>query len=177
MMSKIFTPRFIFIISVIFAGAIFRLLPHWPNFTPIAAIALFGGTYISRKSLAFAIPLIAMLVSDAIIGFHSYMISIYISFIIIVMIGFILKKRVKFGSVLIASLSGSVLFFIITNFAVWLGSPYYAQTFQGLIACYAAGLPFFNNGILGDLFYNAVFFGGFYLVQLRFPALARIQSK
>jgi len=176
MAKNILTPRFIFIISVIFVGAMFRLLPHWPNFTPIAAIALFGGTYINKKSLAFAIPIFAMLIADAFLGFHSYMLSIYLSFAIIVMIGFILRSRVKFGSVLLASVSGSVIFFLLTNFAVWLGSPIYAQTFAGLIASYTAGLPFFNNGILGDLFYNAVIFGGFYFVQLRFPALARVKS-
>lgn len=177
MTAKLFTPRLIFIISLIFAGAMFRLLPHWPNFTPIAAIALFGGAYINKKSLAFAIPVFAMLISDAILGFHSNMLAVYLSFAIIVMIGFMVREKVKFGPVLIASLSGSVLFFIITNFAVWLGSPYYAQNFAGLIACYTAGLPFFNNGILGDIFYNGVFFGGFYLVRLRFPVLSAIQSK
>jgi len=176
MIKKLFTPRFIFIISVIFVGAMFRLLPHWPNFTPIAAIALFGGTYINKKSLAFAIPIFAMLIADVFLGFHSYMLSIYLSFAIIVMIGFILRNRVKFGSVLIATVSGSVIFFLITNFAVWLGSPYYAQSFAGLIACYTAGLPFFNSGIIGDLFYSGVFFGGFYFVQLRFPSLARVKS-
>ncbi len=176
MLKKIFTPRFIFIISIIFAGAMFRLLPHWPNFTPIAAIALFGGTYINKKSLAFAIPIFAMLIADIFLGFHSYMLSIYLSFAIIVMIGFVLRSRVKVGSVLLATVSGSIIFFILTNFAVWLGSPFYAQSFAGLIACYTAGLPFFNSGIIGDVFYSAVFFGGFYFATLRFPALARIQS-
>lgn len=177
MTKNLFTPRFIFIVSVIFAAAIFRLLPHWPNFTPIAAIALFGGTYISRKSLAFAIPILAMLVSDAIIGFHSNMLAVYISFSIIVMIGFLVRKKIRFGSVLIASVSGSVIFFILTNFSSWISSPLYAKTWEGLVTCYIAGLPFFNNGIMGDIFYNAIIFGGFYFIQQKYSVLAGIKSE
>lgn len=175
MNNKTINTRFIFIFTIILIGAILRLIPHWPNFTPIAAMALFGGAYFQKKYLAFIIPLAAMFLSDLILGLHSYMIAVYLSFAIIVGFGFILKSRIKVGSVLLASVSSSILFFIITNFAVWIGSPFYPQNFIGLIECYTAGLPFLNNGVLGDLFYNTVFFGGFYFAQLRFPVLARSQ--
>ncbi len=177
MNNKTLNPRFLFILTVIIAGAAFRLIPHWPNFTPIAAMALFGGTYFNRKYLAFLIPMAALFISDMLLGFHSYMIAVYLSFAIIVVFGMMLKNRVKIGSLLLASVSSSVLFFVITNFAVWIGSPFYPQNFAGLLESYTAGLPFLNNGVLGDLFYNTLFFGAFYLAQQRFPVLAKIPTK
>lgn len=170
------TPRITFIFSVILFGALMRLIPHWPNFTPIAAMALFGGAYFKKKHLAFLIPLVAMFVSDLVLGLHQWMIAVYISFALVVGIGILLRSHIKVGTVLLASLSSSLLFFIITNFAMWVGSPFYPQNMGGLIECYVAALPFLNNGILGDLFFSTVFFGGFYLAQLRFPVLARIKS-
>jgi hypothetical protein len=173
MNSKIINPRFIFIFSTIMIGAILRLVPHWPNFTPIAAMALFGGAYFSKKYLAFVIPLAAMFLSDLVLGLHEWLIPVYVSFAIVVGIGMLLRNRVKAGSVLLATLSSSIIFFLLTNFAVWMGSPFYAQDATGLLACYTAGLPFLNNGVLGDLFFSTVFFGGFYLVQLKFPMLRK----
>ncbi len=177
MNNKTLNPRFLFILTVIIAGAAFRLIPHWPNFTPIAAMALFGGTYFNKKYLAFLIPMAALFISDMLLGFHFYMIAVYLSFAIIVVFGMMLKNRVKIGSLLLASVSSSVLFFLITNFAVWIGSPFYPQNFAGLLESYTAGLPFLNNGVLGDLFYNTLFFGAFYLAQQRFPVLAKIPTK
>lgn len=177
MNNKTLNPRFLFILTVIIAGAAFRLIPHWPNFTPIAAMALFGGTYFNKKYLAFLIPMAALFISDMLLGFHSYMIAVYISFAIIVVFGMMLKNKVKIGSLLLASVSSSVLFFVITNFAVWIGSPFYPQNFAGLLESYTAGLPFLNNGVLGDLFYNTLFFGAFYLAEQRFPVLAKIPTK
>ncbi len=167
------TPRFIFVMGIILFGAIMRLVPHWPNFTPIAAMALFGGAYLSKKYLAFIIPLSAMLLSDLILGFHTTMIAVYLSFALVVGIGLLLSNRIKVGSVLIAAIGSSLLFFLITNFAVWFGNPFYPQSFVGLTESYIAGLPFLGRGMVGDLFYSSVFFGGFYFAQLRFPALAR----
>ncbi|OQX75703.1 MAG: hypothetical protein B6D61_09915, partial [Bacteroidetes bacterium 4484_249] len=157
--NKKINKRFIFIISIIVFGAVMRLIPHWPNFTPIAAMALFGGAYFQKKHLAFVIPLAALFLSDMILGFHSWMIAVYVSFAIVVGIGFILRNRIKVGTVLLATLSSSIIFFIVTNFAVWIGSPFYPQNIAGLIECYVAGLPFLNNGVLGDLFFSTIFFG------------------
>ena len=109
------TPRITFIFSVILFGALMRLMPHWPNFTPIAAMALFGGAYFKKKHLAFLIPLVAMFVSDLILGLHQWMIAVYISFALVVGIGILLRSRIKIGTVLLASLSSSLLFFIITS--------------------------------------------------------------
>ncbi len=176
-MNKIkLNARLVFIISVIAFGAIMRLIPHWPNFTPIAAMALFGGAYFQKKHLALLVPLAAMFISDLILGLHQWMLAVYASFAIVVFIGIYLRNRVRVGSVLLAAVMSSLLFFIITNFAIWLGSPFYPQNAAGLMECYVAGLPFLNNGILGDLFFSTLFFGGFYLAQLKFPVLARVEK-
>lgn len=183
MNKKILTPGFTYVVTVIVLAAVARLIPHWPNFTPVAAIALFGGTYIGKKYLAFVVPLAALFLSDVILGFYGMMPAVYISFILIVCIGFVLRRNVNPGTVVAASLSGSVLFYLITNFAAWLASPLYPQNVQGLLQSYIAGLAFFNNGsygisfflneVIGSLFYNGLLFGSYYLARLRFPALVR----
>jgi len=169
-------PRFLFLISIVVFGALMRLIPHWPNFTPITAIALFGGAYFQKKHLAFLIPLAALFLSDLILGLHQWMIAVYISFALVVGIGLMLRSRIKVGSVLLASVSASLLFFIITNFAMWIGSPFYPQNAAGLMQSYTAGLPFLQNGLLGDLLFTSVFFGAFYLAQKRFPVLAKVKA-
>lgn len=181
MKYKSITPRFIVVFSFILMAATLRLLPHWPNFTPIAAMALFAGTYFDRKQYAFALPIAAMFISDLVIGLHAYMPAVYLSFAISVLIGMSIRKKVKVGSVLVASLTSSVIFFLITNFSAWVASPFYPQTFAGLMECYIAGLLFFNdasygisffmNDVLGTMFYTAAFYGAFYLAQMRFPVL------
>jgi len=184
MNKKSMTPRIVFIASLILVAAAMRLFPHWPNFTPIAAIALFGGAALNRKWLAFLLPISAMLLSDLIIGFHSYMAAVYISFAITVFMGISISKNPKAYKIGLTSIASTLIFFMITNFAAWIGSPFYPQSFAGLLTCYAAGLPFFNdgslgisflmNGLLGDLFYNGLFFGVAYLASLKFPVLARV---
>lgn len=175
-LKNIFSPRVLVIIGIILFAAVMRLVPHYPNFTPIAAIALFGGAHLGRKWLAFFVPLFALFISDMIIGFHGFMIPVYISFALVVLLGSLVGKNIKAGSVLGGSLGASVLFFLITNFAVWAGSPYYAQTFAGLMQSYTMAIPFFHTTLLGDLFYNAVFFGSFYLIQQRYPILDKLKA-
>ncbi len=181
MKYKSINPRFIIVFSVILVAALLRLLPHWPNFTPIAAMALFAGTYFDRKQYAFAIPIAAMFISDLVIGLHANMPAVYLGFAITVLIGMSIRKKISVGSVVLASLSSAVIFFLITNFSSWLASPYYPQTVAGLVECYAAGLVFFRdttngfsffmNDLLGTTFFSAVFYGSFYLVEMRFPVL------
>ena len=168
-MKKIeISPKFYVVLTMIFAGAVMRLSPHWPNFTPIAAIALFGGTFLKRKDLAFLVPVVAMLLSDLIIGFHSTMFAVYASFIAIVSLGLFLQSRLTVVNTISASLASSILFYLITNFASWTsGIMPYPMNVAGLMQSYIAGLPFFFNGIIGDLFYNSVLFGALYMVTNR----------
>lgn len=172
-MNNIITPRNIFIASALFIAIAGRLIPHAPNFTPVAAMALFGGATLNNKRLAYLLPLVAMFISDFIIGFHSTMWAVYVSFLLTVFIGTKISNNIKPLSVITASVASSALFFIITNFAVWLGSSFYPQNLSGLIECYIAAIPFFNNSILGDLFYNGILFTVFTFASQRFPQLAK----
>ncbi len=174
-MKKIeISPKIYVVLIMISAGAMMRLIPHWPNFTPIAAIALFGGTFLKRKDLAFLVPVAAMLLSDLVIGFHSTMLPVYISFIAIVAFGLLLQRRLTVVNTLTASLAASVLFYLVTNFASWTsGLMPYPMNIGGLMQSYIAGLPFLFNGVLGDLFYTSVLFGAVYLVTSRQVAFSR----
>ena len=171
--------------AIILIAALSRLLPHPFNFTPIGAIALFGGAQFSRKYLAFLVPLAAMLVSDLLIGFHGTMWAVYLAFILTVAIGMGFLRKITAGRVFGSALVSSVLFFLITNFAVWYGSSgFYPQTLAGLGACYAAGLQFYQqtffgnlflNTVMGDLFFSGLLFGTYELIKRRVPALSVAQ--
>jgi hypothetical protein len=175
MKENIKNPRFIVLTLIILGAALTRLIPHYPNFTAIGAVALFGGAYFTKKWLAFAVPLAALLLTDLIIGFYSQMWVVYLSFILIVVIGMSLQGTKKPGRVILASVSASVSFFIITNFAMWYGSSLYPQNFTGIIESYTAAIPFFSYTLLGDLFYVGVMFGVFEIAKAKFPRLAEAQ--
>lgn len=160
----------------IFAGALLRLLPHPLNFTPIAAMALFGGAYLKDKKLAFFLPMTALLISDLLLeiyngtGFHSTMLFVYGSMAISTSLGLLLRGREQRATIMVASLLGSFIFFMITNFGVWLVQSIYPMTGAGLRDCYVQAIPFFRGTLMGDLFYNLVFFGGFALAGILAPA-------
>jgi hypothetical protein len=161
---------------MILFAAMVRLIPHPPNFTPVAAMALFGGAYFSRKWMAFVIPLIAMLLSDLIIGLHSGMWAVYLSFVIIVGVGMTLIRQKKMKNIFLASVISSVLFFIITNFAVWTNGLLYPKNLTGLIACYISAIPFFHYTLLGDLFFAGVMFGLYHLITSRYPEMSKASA-
>ncbi len=173
--------RLITLTTIVLATALFRLVPHWPNFTPIAALALFGAATFERKWLGLAIPMLAMLLSDTLIGFHGSMGAVYFSFGLIWLIGLFILRKPNVARIAAASVTSSVLFFLITNFAVWYGSSFYPQTGAGLLGCYVSGLAFYNgtsfflNGLAGDLFFSGLLFGGYYLLQQRFGKLRPIR--
>jgi len=165
-------PRVAVLIAMVLAAALTRLMPHPPNMTSIAAIALFGGAYFSDKWLTFLVPLTALFISDmALGGFYRGMEVVYLSFVLIVCIGLWLQKHRTVLPIAGAALASSVLFFALTNFGVWAWSGMYPTTVEGLIACYTAALPFFTNTLMGDLFYTALLFGGFALLESRFSLL------
>ena len=150
---------------VILTAALSRLIPHPENVAPIAAIALFAGAKFEKKWLAFALPLLPMLLSDMVLGHPSKL--AYLSFALIVCLGFALRGKTSAPRVIGASLTSSVLFFIVTN-CVYLSSGHmYPRTWDGLMLSYEMGIPFFRNTILGDLFYTSVLFGGFALAERR----------
>ncbi len=175
MNSKIFSPSFLVLCAMIAAAAFTRLIPHLPNFTAVGAMALFGGAYFSNKKLAFAIPLVAMFLTDLIIGFHSTIISVYVAFALIVVIGMTMIQKKKASNIVLASLTAAVSFFLITNFAFWLTGVLYPLTAAGLAECYIAAIPFFGYTLVGNLFYAGVMFGMFELAKLKFPQLVPVK--
>jgi hypothetical protein len=165
--------RFFALLSITVAAAAARLIPHPPNFTPIGAMALFGGAFLQDKRAAFAVPLVAMFLSDLLLGYgmHALVPFVYGSFALIVCLGLLIRHRRSPFTIGGAALAGSVLFFVLTNFGVWLVGDLYPRTVEGLITCFVAGIPFFGNTLAGDAFYAATLFGGFAFAQRYFPAL------
>jgi len=163
--------RILALLSAILLAAALRLVPHPPNFAPIGAMALFSGAYLGRRTLAFVAPLAAMLLSDTVLGFHSGMIFVYASVALITILGAMtLRKRspVRIG---LAAVAGSVLFFAVSNFGVWALGDMYPHNIAGLVACYVAAIPYFQNTLAGDLFYATLLFGGFRIAELLVPQL------
>jgi hypothetical protein len=177
-----FAPGPLVLASLIVAAALTRLLPHPPNFSPVEAIALFGGAYFASRQWAAIVPLLAMLVSDLALGvlngagYASYpgsatFWSVYACVAMSVALGFGLRGKVSGARVLGYSITGSVLFFLVTNGAAWLSDPHYPSNAAGLAAAYVAGIPFFQWTLLGTLGYSAALFGGFALLRRYVPAL------
>ena len=172
MKSLFISNRFLVITGMVLAAAFFRLIPHPPNFAPIAAIALFGGAYFTKKWAAFVVPLTAMFITDLFLGYHVTLWAVYFSFVLIVVIGMTVIKQKKIGNIFFASVISSVLFFLITNFGFWLSDTYYDMTGTGLIACYTAAIPFFHQTLLSDLMFVAILFGLYEIIKAKFPLLA-----
>lgn len=173
--SRFLSLRFGALCAFVLAAALMRWLPHPPNVAPIGAMALFGGALFARKSVAIAMVFTAMLLGDLLLGFRPVPI-VYLAFAGVVGVGFLLRNNRGPWRIAGASVAGSVLFFVVTNFAVWAGGALfpqsmYPQTLEGLIACYVAAIPYFHNTLLGDAFFTAALFGGFALAEQRFPAL------
>lgn len=183
------SPRFLTLVGMIVLVALTRLLPHPPNFTPVEAMALFGGAYLLDRRLAFLVPLVAMFLSDIALGllhgglYLDHLLSlpslaVYTCILLCSVMGFGLRGKVSGARVLGYSLAGSVLFFVVTNFATWIGAqaiPGHGACTQGLIPCYVAAIPFFQWTLLGTLFYSALLFGGYALLRRRYPALGAVQ--
>jgi hypothetical protein len=167
--------RLVALLVAIFAAAAMRLLPHPPNFSPIAAMALFSGAYLPKRALAFVAPFAALLLSDAVLGFYAGMNFVYFSFALTVLIGWAVASRKTPLTIGGAAIASSVLFFVLTNFGMWLFSGFYPLTSAGLVACYVAAIPFFQNTVAGDLFFTALLFGGFALLERFLPAIRRPQ--
>ncbi|HXH92335.1 MAG TPA: DUF6580 family putative transport protein [Thermoanaerobaculia bacterium] len=173
-MKMTFTPRFWLSLALVVAGVVLRIIPHPWNFAPVGAIALFAGAHFERRSWAIAVPLLTMLAGDAIIGFHSLMPFVYLSYALIAAIGMLLRgRRTSLPAVGGGFLVSSTIFYLITNFAVWMMGTMYAKTAAGLVACYVAAIPFYGNTLASDAIYTAAFFGIFAVSERQIPMFAR----
>lgn len=155
---KKYLPAFI----LITLGIAARFLPHPANFAPIGAIAIFSGLYLPKK-WAIALPLAAMFFSDMFIGFYALpiMLSVYAGFIIMGLIGLAIRKNKKLSTILGGTILGSVIFYLLTNAAVWVFGSLYPPTAAGLMQSYYMAIPFFRNSLLGDLFYTGALAGAY----------------
>ena len=138
------------VLLIIIFGIICRLIPHPPNFSPVTAIALFGGLNFSDKRIAFSIPLVVLFLSDLILGISMINLFVYTGFLTIVFLGTKIKS-IKFGNIILSSF----IFFLISNFGVWIIG--YPKNIEGLILCYTMAIPFFGYSIAGDLFFGYLF--------------------
>ena len=141
------------IIGIIVSLVMARLLPHPPNFTPILGMAVFSGAIISRRLIAYLIPLAAMFLSDLYLGLHSSIPIIYFSLAVCVLIGTFIESKVSVLNSFLSISLGVLVFFLITNFMVWYGSGMYETNISGLMTCYYMALPFVQNTFISSLLY------------------------
>ena len=158
------TGGFMLAIALLVIGVLSRLIYHTPNFTPILALALFGGVYLNRR-YALLVPLLLMVVSDLLIGFHDIVFFTWGSILLISALGLGVRKQKNFTTILGARLVSASLFFVVTNFGVWLMK--YPHTIHGLTQCYIAAIPFFRTSLFSTLAYSAVLFGVYEFLAVR----------
>ncbi len=152
-------------ILLIAIGVSLRLLPHPANVAPIAAIAIFGGAVLPRRAAVW-VPLGAMIASDLVIGFYDMMFVTWACYALIALASSYWFRKPTILKGVALTLSSSLFFFVVTNFAVWVSSGMYAHSWSGFISCYTMALPFFRNTLASDLFYTATLFGVFAYVHV-----------
>lgn len=150
--------RLLIILGLVITGVASQVLPHLPNFTSIGSIALFGTYYLGSRRLLFTIVFAIMLVNDSIFGFHSTVPFVYFSLGLIILMGDRLKRNMSLPYLPIACSLAALLFFIITNFGVWINSALYPKTLTGLGLCYLAAIPFLVNALVGNMTYGMMFY-------------------
>lgn len=158
--------KIIIAIGLVAVAIVGRLVPHLWNMTPIAGIAILAGARLGFR-WGIGVSLVAMVLSDLVIGFYTpeVMFSVYFCLAFSGLIGYLIKKSNKISVIIGSSIISTLIFFLVTNYAVWQWSPMYAHNFSGLMISYMAGLPFFANQILGDMFFTVSLFTIWELVK------------
>ena len=147
-----------YMILLILSLAFIRLIPHAPNFTPIIAISIYAGLKFNNKYLALFVPLVSMVISDLFIGLHSSMLAVYFCIVLNVFMGMYFISKLTFMKYIYLTFLGSCIFFIVTNFSVWMMSGMYPSTLEGLMSCYILAIPFFANTISSSLFFGSIIY-------------------
>jgi len=177
--SALLSPGTLVLCGMVAFTIVYRLLVHYSagalpwNFTPVEAMALFGGAYFADRRLAIAVPLVALFLGDCFIGFYGWMMPVvYGCVVLTAFAGFSLRGRVRFLNTALAAVGSATGFYLVTNFAVWLGGTMYPRTAAGLMTSFVAGWPFYQYGSLpGTLLWTALLFGGFALLGRRWSVL------
>ena len=162
--------------GLLLLGVLARLAPHPWNATPTMAIALFGGTYLSRR-WAIVLPLGIVAISDVALGWHDTIPFTWGSFALTGMLAWWIRLRPSASRIVGGALIGSAVFFVLTNFGVWVAGDLYPRTAAGLWQCYVAAVPFFRGTLMGDLVYTACLFGGYALAEGLRQARGTVQSR
>lgn len=155
-MNKIFTilKKEIFPISLILILVFARVMPHPPNFTPIIAVGIMSGYLFKNIYLSLTTVLVSMLLADAFIGFYEHMFFVYLSLLLIAFVFYKISKKINYKNLFIFSFFGSVFFFIISNFGLWILGNLYEKNMAGLIECYFMAIPFFKNTLISTLIFS-----------------------
>jgi len=174
---------FILIIGFIALAVLSRLIPHPGNFTPLAAIALFGAAYFKNKKWALIVPVLAWWLSDLLLNITiyssyetsllaSYQLWSFLSIALIVVAGYFMLRKISIKNVVGSGFVAAVIFFLISNFGVWLSGTMYPMNVGGLFSCYVAGIPFFHWSLLGNIFYLGMMVGVYEWVSARYLKVA-----
>ena len=155
-----------------------RLTPHAPNFTPVAASALFASFLLGSGILAAAVPIVALAISDLVIGAYDWriMVVVYSSLAVPVLFGRYVRGHLGAARILTSVLAASIIFFLTTNFAVWYYESLYTRDVRGMVQCYMSALPFFRNTVAGDLFWSSILFTSYAVVRIAGRWLVRHAS-
>lgn len=171
---KLNRPLLFAFLLLIIVASVCRVL----NFAPQIAMAVFGGAVIKDKKLAFALPLLSMFLSDVLYevlfsyglteygGFYEGQVTNYIAIGLTTIVGFWIKN-VNRAKITLGALAGTTLYFLLSNFFVWIGGGGLGrpQTFAGLVQCYGDALPFYRTALLNTWIFSAILFLGYYLFQ------------
>jgi len=163
--------RLMVLVGMILSAAASRLIPHPPDFSPVAAMALFAGASFADKRAAFLVPLAGLLLSDLVLGFYEITPIVYAGFALIVCFGFWVRRKRTVARIAVAAASSAAVFFAVANFGVWAIEHQYPKTPAGLAECYVAAIPFFQNMLLSNLLYSGLLFGGLAVAENRFCRL------
>ena len=145
--------------GIILCAALLRILPHLPNFTPVTALAYFGGSRFNDRVHALLVVFAAMCLSDLVIGFDVASPFVYLALFLVILLGEAARKSGSMTLGVAGVFASSLVFFFVTNFGVWVTADFYPKTGAGLVAAFTAGLPFLRNAMLGDIFFAALLFG------------------
>lgn len=183
-MNKKIELKFGALLGIIIIIALARLIPNMPNFSPMAAIALFCGAHFDKFWKAILVTLIATLISDIVLNntiyasmntgftvFYDGFIWQYLAYGAIAFLGSKIFNSINKAKVIGGSIATTLVFFLISNFGAWISLPFYSKDIAGLLSAYTAGIPFIKNTLISDMFYSSLLFGGYYVLQNRFASL------
>ncbi len=145
-----------------------RLIPHPPNFTPIISMAMMSGYFFKNFNMSVLMLAFTMLLSDLFLGFHNNMIFVYIPLFIIVSFCFKISTKINYKNLFFLGVGSSLIFFLISNFGVWLLGNMYENNINGLINCYILAIPFFKNTLLSTFVFSYAAYGANFLYSKKF---------